>query len=161
MIEKTWSEPPIEYEWSSAGPNKARFCLYPEQYKHSAEDVVVATKWLHENHDVFSLQIRWKKIGDSEAPPVKIPDQAIISVLERKLGELESYILELEDKLQKITQSEENQLNKQLRKDIMSEQIYKFQEKTVSKLRKEIVSLRETNSRLIGQLHQMNIKKEG
>lgn len=150
MIEETLTEPRIDYEWWLTGPQGARFCLYPERGKHTPEDVERARRWLKHNHDVVSLQIRWKELDDKVAPPVKIPDPSMIKQLHKKIGELESFIQELEHTIQ----TNESAQKKQLKKEIQSEKLYKQLDATILKLTKELNASRKTVSDLITKLNK-------
>jgi uncharacterized coiled-coil protein SlyX len=152
MTEQTETQPPIDYEWHLAGPNGARFVLYPEKGLHTEDHVKKAQKWLYSQRDVVSLQIRWKKLGDKTEGPLKIPDNVIISELVKKIGGLDEYIKELEEKII----SKETADNREIRSEVKREKIYKGLNEQLTKAKKEISSLRNQISGLVTRL---NLKK--
>jgi len=149
ILNKTETPNPIEFEDDVTGPQGARFVLYPVKGVHTEEDVRKARLWIRFNRDVVSMQIRWKNAGDDKPPPDKFPDFLIIKNLKKEIGELKSYIEELEYKLQK----EETAQIKQLKKDIQREKLYKDLNSQLAQARKEITKLRETVSDLITKLN--------
>jgi hypothetical protein len=151
--DKTETEPPIEFEWYVTGPNGARFTLYPETSVHTEDDVKRAKQWLHNNRDVVSLQIRWKRAGDTRENPMKIPDAAIISHLKEEAGKREAYILELEEKL-KTKEEVELKFTAAEKAEFRKTQIYQFQKKQIHALNTEINKLRKDKNDLIVKLVQ-------
>lgn len=149
MTEQTETIPPIDYEWYLTGPQGARFILYPVEGKHTEDDVKRAKHWLHREHDVVSLQIRWNKKGDDSPPPEKIPDFIMLKELKKQLGEKESYIQELQDDLQR----KETDINRELKQQIKSQEMYKSLKDQLDKAKKEIKNLRSTISDLIVKLN--------
>ena len=147
----------IEFDWHITGPQGVRFCLYPIKDKHSEEDVKAARRDLYYNHDVVSIQVRWKLKDDKSDPPEKIPDLVIIKELREELGKLKSYIDELEDKLKQGLIQEREALQKEnskKRQEIMKEELYKKIKSDNSKLKKEIIKLRENISDLVVRLNK-------
>lgn len=142
-LEKTGNG--IEYDSYITGPQGARFILYPEKGLHNEDDVKRARSWLYHNHDVVSMQVRWKKLGDKVAPPEKIPDFIIIKELNIEKGKLKAQIDELEDQIK----SEPTISRKELKKDIVKEELYTSIKQENAKLKKEIARLRENVSELV------------
>jgi vacuolar-type H+-ATPase subunit I/STV1 len=148
VAESTETEVPIRFDWSLAGPNGARFILYPVKGVHTDQDVKRATAFLYKNRDVVSLQVRWVKEPSFDQPE-KIPDILLNKELQVQLGEKESYIQELEDNLRKG----KTEGARQLKKEIQSEELYAQQKKKIKALEKEVVNLRKTISDLIVKLN--------
>ena len=150
MMDKTETDPPIEYEWCIQGPKGALFVLYPVKGTHTDEDVTRARIFLRNTRDIAGLQVRWVNAGDNKPPPEKIPLELINKDLLRQIGEKESYILELEDKLRRRDIDE----TRQLKKEIQSEPLYKKLKAENKKLDKENLNLRATISDLVTKLNQ-------
>lgn len=162
-LEQTATDPPIAYEWYLTGPQGARFILYPIIGVHSHEEAKAAGKWLRHNNDVVTLQMRWVKPEDTTAPPMKIPDHVMIKELRKQIGGLEAQIYELEDthatevktlKAQ-ILALEQGQ-DKKLRKEILTEEIYKAVVQKNTKLNQELKEVRKNVSDLIIRINQPN-----
>jgi hypothetical protein len=147
--EQTETQPPIDFEWYLTGPQGARFVLFPETGFHTPEDVKRARSWLYRNHDVVSIQIRWKSAGDKTEQPMKIPDSAIISELRRQIGENEAYIQELEEKLK----GEDVAQNRTLKKELLKETTIASLNKRLTKLLNENIGLRKNISDLVTRLN--------
>jgi predicted nucleic acid-binding Zn-ribbon protein len=148
--EKTETTPPIDFAWFITGPNGARFVLYPEIGVHDTDDINRAKNWIRRNRDVVSMQIQWKEVGDTKAPPMKLTDDIIIKELRKELGKSESYIAELEEKLK----SENTDEAREIRKEVKAEEIYKALRKERDAVKKENVNLRKTISELIVKLNK-------
>lgn len=148
--EKTDTVPPISFAWHITGPNGARFVLYPETGVDTTEDVIRAKNWLRRNRDVMSIQVQWKKVGDTREPPMKLTDDIIIKELKKELGKSEAYIQELEERIKKLM----TDCDKNVRKEIKAEETYKALRKERDAAKKEIVNLRKTISELIVKLNQ-------
>jgi len=143
-LEKTQTEPSINFESYITGPNGARFTLFPIREQHTDEDVRKAKRWLHAQRDVLNLKVEWSKPVVMRPSSEKIPDKAIIKNLQKEIGELKSYIDELEYKL--VQQSTVQ--NKQIKHEVKLDATYKTLKKQVkdvvaqnTKLRKDISDL--------------------
>lgn len=147
-LEQTETLPPIDFRWSTAGPNGARFILYPLRDTHTDDDVKKASVYLHKTRSVASIQVRWLNERD-ESPPEKIPDILIIKELQVQLGKKESYIQELESKLSK----EAVETRRQLKKEIQKEAEYKKIKTDLDKSKKENENLRKTISELVTKMN--------
>lgn len=152
MTEHTLTDPPIEFEWYLAGPNGARFVLYPERGRHTEDNVSTAKRWLHAQRDVVSLQVRWKAPGDNGPNPEKIPDFILLKEAQKKAGQREAYIEELEEKLRQ----NEIALDRDIRKQIKSEEMYKSLHAQLKKKEEECNRLRKQISDLIIRLNSKN-----
>lgn len=148
-LEQTETEPPIDFNWSLSGPNGARFILYPLRDIHTHEDVKRASGYLHRTKKVTSLQVRWLNEREENLPE-KIPDALINKELQIQLGQKESYIQELETKLNK----ENTESRRQLKKEIQSEEEYKKIKEELRKAKKDNDNLRQTISDLVTKLNQ-------
>jgi len=153
-LQETLTDPKIEYESYITGPKGARFVLYPVKDKHTTEDVKRARQWLYREKDVVSLQIRWKREGDDAPPPEKIPDYIMLKELKKQLGEKESYIEELEDKIKQMTISYNQELDRDARKQVKSETLYKQLNAQLEKEKKTNNNLRATISELVTKLNK-------
>jgi hypothetical protein len=147
--EYTETEKPVAYTYYLTGPQGARFELYPVKDDHTEEDVKLAKTWLYRNQDVVSIQVRWVNPNDDRPNPEKIPDFIMLKQLKIQIGELESYILELEQKLKTREMDE----TRQLKKEIQSEKTYKQLKKQLDKKEQEAVSLRKEISQLVMRLN--------
>jgi predicted nuclease with TOPRIM domain len=156
-LEKTEGANPVEYDSYITGPQGARFILYPEKGKHTEEDVKRARSWLYHNHDVVSMQVRWKMLDDKVAPPEKVPDYVIIKELNVEKGKLKAQIDELEDQIKKVPSVS----RKELKKDIVKEELYTAIQQENSKLKREVARLREDVSRLVIRIHALEAKGTG
>jgi len=154
--EATETSPPIEFAWYIMGPDGAHFILYPEMNVHTPEDINRAKNWIRRNRDVVHMQIQWKKSGDTEPPPMKLTDAIIIKELRKELGKSEAYIQELEEKIKNL----KIEYDKEARKEIKAEEIYKALKKERDAAKKEIVNLRKTISDLIVKLNNQNNGRE-
>ena len=144
----------IEFDMNITGPQGARYTLYPEKGKHTEADVKKARGWLYHNQDVVSIQIRWKKLGDTLDPPQKIPDYVIISELKIEIGKLRSEIDEIED----VSVQKSMELLLEEKKKILKEQLYTNIKKENSKLKKDIKFLRDEISTLIVKVRALELK---
>jgi hypothetical protein len=85
--------------------------------------------------------------GTPENPsyPEKIPDELIIKHLQQELGVKESYIQELEHTISKLNTDQD----REIRKEIKSEEIFKNLKQQLSKSKKENTTLRKSISELV------------
>lgn len=77
--------------------------------------------------------------------PEKIPDEFIIKDLQKKIGQLESYILELEHTIDRLKVED----GRNIRKEIREGEVYKNLKQQLSARKKENESLRRSISDLI------------
>lgn len=150
FTEFTETDNPIEYDWYLTGPQGARFTLYPQKGKHTPEDIQAAKRWLYRNQDVVKIYIEWKAPDDDQPMPIKLTDEMIIKNLNREIGEKDSYIQELEDRLSK----EKLEHDKQIRKEVKADDMYMSLKKQLAAAKKEIVSLRVQISDLVTRLNK-------
>lgn len=155
-MEKTEGTKPIEYEFWITGPQGARFALYPVKDEHTEEDVLRAKRWLHNNQDVVSLQVRWIKSQDDQPQTEKIPDYIIIKNLKVEIGQKDSYILELEDKINNLQEekTKENILTKQDRKEFKKELFFQQLVLQIKALEDKVSKCNKDNEQLIIRMHQ-------
>ena len=81
--------------------------------------------------------------------------EAEIKALKQKLGENESYIQELEDKIKVLIHDEDKTLSLQIKQ----EELYKVQRHHMTQQDKKIQSLKETINELLMKLNKGRIKK--
>ena len=52
----------VKYEYALAGPDGARFMLFPVRGKHTSVDVKNSKRYLKNEHDVVGrIQVEWEK----------------------------------------------------------------------------------------------------
>lgn len=145
MIEFTDTIPPIEFERSETGPNGTRFILHPNAVDHTDQDVIRAKRWLKATRNVWSMEIRWALQGDNDPTLMKIPDHIIIRNLRTELGKKETYIQELEEKIEQISRGADAVARKEAKKDAG----YKNFQIQLDKAKAENTSLRKQLSELV------------
>ena len=155
-MEKTEGTKPIDYEFWITGPQGARFALYPVRDEHTEEDVLRAKRWLHNNQDVVSLQVRWVRLQDDQPQTEKIPDHIIIKNLNVEIGKRDAYILELEDTIAKLQEekTKETVLTKQERKDFKKEVFFQQLLLQIKALELSNSKCKKDNEQLIIRMHQ-------
>ena len=158
-LEKTEGINPIEFESWLTGPTGARFALYPKAGFHTEEEVKVAKAYLFRNRDVVSLQVRWVHPKDNTPHPEKIPDYLIIKNLQKELGQANSYIEELELKIQDLKKelgkaNDITNISSAEKHEIKREILYMQKNKEKKELEKTIQKLRKDKEDLIIRLNQ-------
>lgn len=155
-MEQTDTDVPIAYESYGTGPKGSRFLLYPILNVHSNVEVSIASRWLHANEHVVSIQVRWVSDVDTEPQPDKIPDHALIKNLQVEVGKLESYITELEETHKKVVKeyakeilSRETLEKKKWRREILKEELHGELQKKLTQAQQVISSLRKNISELV------------
>ena len=149
MVKKT--ENGIDYELYIDSFLHEKALLYPELERHSKPDVIIADSWIRRQHKVTGIQVRWRK-SDVDPLTDKIPDFLIIKTLRKKIGGLESYISELEDKIEK----EKIQSIREGTKAIKKEEAYIALRQQIAILNQKNKKLRKDNEELIIKLVKYN-----
>lgn len=91
-------------------------------------------------------------IPENQSYPEKIPDELIIKHLQQELGAKESYIQELEHTINKLNIDQD----RDIRKEIKTEEVFKNLKKKLTKLEKENATLRKSISEFAVRLSALN-----
>jgi hypothetical protein len=147
-IEETETTPPIKFETYITGPNGARFTLFPVKGQHTDTNVLNAKCWLRAQRDVLNIKVQWEETEKSKSE--KIPDSVIIKNLKKEIGELKSYVDELEYKF--IEQNTVQQ--RAMKHEIKLDATYKTLKKQIKDLVAQNTKLRKDISDLVIKLNK-------
>jgi predicted RNase H-like nuclease (RuvC/YqgF family) len=135
----------IEYEYHSG----TSYSLYPIRDVHSPKEIQEVKRRIRQDMPNAKIHIRWKLDGDVSSNPMKIPDNAVIKNLQKILGQNESYIQELEEKIKEFSSPASKELNKQNKKELMKDIMIKQYTDKIKDLNRKLDMARKDNSELI------------
>lgn len=155
-MDYTITNKPIRFVPYTTAPGEINFLLYPIRGTHDINDITDSKKYLTREKKAHNVIFRWSD-SDKEEIPDRIPDYVIINSLKKELGlkeqELNSKNLEIEKLKEKIENQRINQ-DRELRKEIIKEQLYKGIKKENAILIDKYNSAKKEISQLVTKLVQ-------
>ena len=146
----------IEFRSEDVSRGQVDITMYPIKGKHKARDIQRAKSEIKKKFKVRYVQIHWRMNDDVNFEPShKVPESVIIGRLKEQIGQQESYILELEEKLH---EKDEYKPTAEQIKEIKKEQIYKEQKEQISKLSRKVGKCAKDQRDLIHRLVQADLQ---